>query len=98
MLVKEDGQNMTKGICCNVNPIECVEDKYLGKNHVGVLIMKPIEGMMDMGVMFSLRIWPLSRVFHNGCTIAHHLLVSAHKLRAKSKVMEKWRKEGKNGL
>ena len=28
-------------------------------------------------------------------TLAHHLLVSTHRLHAKSKLLEKWRKEGK---
>lgn len=39
------------------------------KNHVGVFLLKPIEGMMDMGVKISLRVWPLSRVLYNGCTL-----------------------------
>lgn len=29
MLVNEDGHNKAKGICCNVNPIDYVEDKCL---------------------------------------------------------------------
>ena len=95
MLVNEDGQNMAKGICRNVNPIDCVEDKCLGNDHVGVLIMEPIEGMLDMGAMFALRAWPISRVFHGGCTLAHHLLVSTHRLRAKTKLLEKRRRDGK---
>lgn len=95
MLVNEYGQNMAKGICRNVNPIDCVKDKCLGLDHVGVLIMEPIEGMMDMGAMFALRAWPLCRVFHGGCTLAHHLLVSAHRLRAKTKLLERRRKDGK---
>lgn len=66
MLVNEYGDNMAKNICRNVNPIDCVKDKCLRIDHVGVLIMEPIEGMMDMGAMFTLRAWPLSRVFHGG--------------------------------
>jgi hypothetical protein len=86
MLVNERG---------HVNPIDCVEDKCLGPDHVGVLIMEPIDGMMDMGAMFSLRAWPISRVFHDGCTLAHHILVSGHRLRAQTKMLEKRRKDGK---
>lgn len=95
MLVDEDGHNMAKGICHNVNPIDCVEDKCLGTDHVGVLIMEPIEGMMDIGAMFALKAWPTDRVFHSGCTLQHHLLVSKHRLRAKTKLLEKRRKDGK---
>jgi hypothetical protein len=57
--------------------------------------MEPIDGMMDMGVMFALRAWPLSHVFHSGCTFAHYCLVSAHKLRAKTKLLEKQMKDEK---
>ena len=95
MLVNEDGHNMAKGICRNVNPIDCVEDKCLGIDHVGVLIMEPIEGMMDVGAMFALKAWPTHLVFHAGCTLQHHLRVSKHRLRAKTKLLEKRRKDGK---
>ena len=95
MLVNATGQNVGKRICRNVDPMDCVEDKYLGVNNVGVLIMEPLEGMMDMGWMFSLRMWPVTRVFHQRYTLAHHLLVSTRRLRVQSTVLERIRKEGK---
>ena len=49
-----------------MNPIDYVEDKCHGRNHVGISITELIEEMMDMGAMFSLRVWPQSHVFHNG--------------------------------
>ena len=54
MLVNATAQNVAKGICRNVDPMDCVEDKCLGVDNVGVLIMEPLEGMMDMRWMFSL--------------------------------------------
>ena len=95
MLVNVDGQNVAKGICRNVDPYDCVEDKCLGLDHVGVLVMEPIEGMMDMGSMFSLRMWPISCVFYERFTLAHHLLVSAHRLRAQINLQERRRNEGR---
>ena len=95
MLVNAGGENVAKGICRNVLPSDCVDDKCLGLDHVGVLVMEPIEGMMDMGSMFSLRMWPISCVFCQGYTLAHHLLVSAHRLRAQMRLLEKRRKEGR---
>ena len=95
MLVNAHGENVAKGICRNVNPMDCVEDKCLGPDHVGILIMEPIEGMMDMGSMYSLRMWPISGVFHQRYTLAHHLHVGAWRLRAQTKLLEKRRNEGK---
>ena len=84
MLVNEYKDNIAKDIFRNMNPIKCVEDECLRIDHVGVLIIKitmePIEGTMDMGVMFALRVWPLSHFFHGECTFAHYCLLSAHKL------------------
>ena len=95
MLVNVDGENVAKGICQIVNPMDCVEDKCLGVDHVGVLIMEPLEGMMDMGSMFSLRQWPITCDFHQRYTLAQHLFLNTYKLRAQTKLMEKQRKEGK---
>ena len=95
MLVNADGRNVAKGICRNVNPSDCVEDKCLGLDYVGVLVMEPIEGMMDMGSMFSLRLWPITCVFYQRYTLAHHLLVSAQRLRAQIKLLERRKKEGR---
>ena len=95
MLVNASGQNVAKGICRNVDPMDCVEDKCLGVDNVGVLIMEPLEGMMDMGWMFSLRTWPISCVFHQRYTLAHHLLVSTRRLRVQTTVLERRRKEGR---
>jgi hypothetical protein len=89
------GQNVAKGICCNLNPMDCVEDKCLGIDNVGVLIMEPLEGMMDMGWMFSLRMWPLDRVYQQRYTLAHHLLVSIRRLRVQNTLQDKRKKEGK---
>ena len=95
MLVNATGQNVAKGICSNVNPIDCVEDKCLGVDNVGVLIMEPLEGMMDMGWMFSLRMWPVDRVFHQRYTLAQHLLVSTRRQRVQNTSQERRKKEGK---
>jgi hypothetical protein len=95
VLVGADGQNVAKGICRNINPMDCMEDKPLGLDHVGVLIMEPLEGMMDMGAMFSLKMWPITCVFHQRHTLAHHLLVSSYRLRAQTTLLERRRKEGK---
>ena len=95
MLVNAHGENVAKGICRNVDPMDCVEDKCLGVDHVGVLIMEPIEGMMDMDLIFSLRMWPISAVFHQRYTLAYHLLVSAHRSRSQTQLLEKRRNEGK---
>jgi len=95
MLVNDTGQNVAKGICCNVNPMDCVEDKCLGIDNVGVIIMEPLEGMMDIGRVFSLRMWPLDRVFYQRYTLAHHLLVSTHRLRVQNSSTERRKKEGK---
>ena len=95
MLVNATGQNVAKGICSNVNPIDCVEDKCLGVDNVGVLIMEPLEGMMDMGWMFSLRMWPVDRVFHQRYTLAQHLLVSTRRQRVQNTSLERRKKEGK---
>jgi hypothetical protein len=95
MLVNVTGQNVAKRICCNVNPMDCVEDKCLGIDNVGVLIMEPLEGMMDVGWMFSLRMRPLDRVFQQRYTLAHHLLVSTRRLRTQNTSQERRRKEGK---
>ena len=95
LLVDEYGENVAKGICRNVNPMDCVQDKCLGVDNVGVLIMEPIEGMMDMGSMFALKMWPISRVFHARFTLAYHLLVSTYRLRAQTRLIEKRRNEGK---
>lgn len=95
MLVNAHGENVAKGVCRNVDPMDCVEDKCLGPDHVGVLIMEPVEGMMDPGSMFSLRMWPISGVFHQRYTLAYHLLVGAHRSRAQTKLLEKRRNEGK---
>ena len=89
MLVNAYGQNVAKRICRNVDPMDCVEDKCLGVDNVGVLIMEPLEGMMDMGWMFSLRTWPISYVFHQRYTLAHHLLVSTRRLRVQTTVLER---------
>jgi hypothetical protein len=98
MLVNDIGQNVAKGICCNVNPMDCVEDNYLGLDNVGVLIMEPLEGMMDMGWVFSLRMWPLHRVFHQRHTLAHHLLVSTRRLRVQNSLIERRKKEGRGHM
>jgi hypothetical protein len=95
LLVDAYGENVAKIIFRNVNPMDCVEDKCLGGNHVGILIMKPLEEMMEMGSMFSLRMWPISRVFHARYTLEYHLLVSTYKMRAQTKLIEKRRNEGK---
>ena len=95
MLVNASGENVAKRICRNVDPMDCVEDKCIGANNVGVLIMEPLEGMMDMGWMFSLRPWPITCVFHHRYTLAHLLLVSKRRLRVQSTVLERRRKEGK---
>jgi hypothetical protein len=95
MLVIDTGQNVAKGICCNVNPMDCVEDNCLGIDNIGVLIMEPLEGMMDMGWVFSLRMWPLHRVFHQRHTLAQHLLVSTRRLRVENSLLERRKKEGK---
>jgi hypothetical protein len=86
---------VAKGICCNINPMDCVEDKCLGINNVGVIIMEPLEGMMDMGRVFSLRMWPLDRVFSQRYTLAHHLLVSTRRLRVQNSALERRKKKGK---
>ena len=75
--------------------MDCVEDKCLGVDNVGVLIMEPLEGMMDMGWMFSLRMWPVDRVFYQRHTLAHHLLVSTRRLRVQNMSLERRRKEEK---
>ena len=95
MLVNANGQNVAKAICRNINPMDCVEDKCLGVDNVGVLIMEPLEGMMDMGSMFSLRVWPITCVFHQRYTLAHHLLVSTRRLRAQTTLLERRKREGK---
>lgn len=95
MLVNADGENVAKGICRNVNPADCVEDMCLGLDYIGVLVMEPIEGMMDMGSMFSLRRWAISCVFYQRYTLAQHLLVSARRLREQIKLLEIQRKEGR---
>jgi hypothetical protein len=95
MLVNATGQNVAKGICRNVNPMDCVEDKCLGEDNVGVLIMEPLQGMMDLGCVFSLRMWPLTCVYHQRYTLAHHLLVSTRRLRVQTTVLERRKKEGK---
>ena len=95
MLVNGSGENVAKGICRNVDPMDCVEDKCIGADNVGVLIMEPLEGMMDMGWMFSLRSWPITCVYHERYTLAHHLLVSKRRLRVQSTVLERRREEGK---
>jgi hypothetical protein len=84
-----------KRICRNVNPMDCVEDKCLGEDNVGVLVMEPLQGMMDMGWVFSLRMWPLTCVYHQRYTLAHHLLVSTRRLRVQTTVLERRKKEGK---
>ena len=81
MLVNATGQYVAKRICGNVNPMDCMEDKCLGVDNVGVFIMEPLEGMMDMGWIFSLRMWPVDRVFHQRYTLVHHLLVSTRRQR-----------------
>jgi hypothetical protein len=55
MLVNATGQNVAKWICRNVNPMDCVEDKCLREDNVGVFIMEPLEGMIDMRWVFSLQ-------------------------------------------
>ena len=95
MLVNASGQNVAKRICRNVDPTDCVEDKCIGADNVGVLIMEPLEGMMDMGWMFSLRTWPVTCVFHQRYTLAHHLLVSNRRQHVQTTVLERRRKEGK---
>jgi hypothetical protein len=95
MLVNTTGQNVANFFCCNVNPMDCVEDKCLGIDNVGVLIMEPLEGMIDMEWVASLRIWPLNRVFHKRCTLAHHLLVSIRRLRVQNTSLERRKKERK---
>ena len=95
MLENATGQNVAKKICRNVDPMDCVEDKCLGVDNVGVLIMEPFEGMMDTGLMFSLRTWPISCVFQQRYTFAHHILVSSRRLRVQTTVLERLRKEGK---
>ena len=95
VLVNATGQNVAKGICRNVDPMDCVEDKCLGADNVGVLIMEPLEGMMDMGWMFSLRSWPVTCVFLERYTLAHHLVVSTRRLCVQTTVLERRRREGK---
>lgn len=84
MRINENGQNLTKNICHNINPMDCMEDKCLGVDHVGVFIMEPWEKMLDMGSTFSLRLWPITCVFHQRYILAHRLLVSTNRLRAQS--------------
>ena len=58
-----------------------MEDKYHGANNVGVFIMELIEGMMDLGSIVSLRMWPISGV-HLKYALTYHLLVGAQRSRA----------------
>ena len=96
LLVNDDGNEMAKGICRNWNPVDCVDDKPLGESDIGVLIMEPAEGMMDMGAMFSLRRWPISRAYHDGFSLLQHQQVSTFRLRDHTRLLAKRRIEGKN--
>ena len=43
--------------------------------------MEPIEKMMDLGSIVSLRMWPISGVFHLKYALTYHLLVGAQRSR-----------------
>lgn len=74
LLVNEYGVEVGGGICRNSNPIDCIDKHALGDDDIEVLIMDPVEGMMDVHAIFSLRRLPTSRAFHDGYNLFQHQL------------------------
>lgn len=57
--------------------------------------MAPVDGMMAMDAIFSLRRWPISRAYHDGCTLLQHQRVSTLRMRDNTRLLAQRLKDGK---
>ena len=73
VLHNDNGVAVAEGICRNTNPQDCVDEKHLGPDDVGVVILESlVHSEVDPTHRFSLRRWPLRNVTIDGVSLLDH--------------------------
>ena len=73
VLHNDSGVAVAEGICRNTHPEDCVDEKHLGPDDVGVVILESlVHSEVDPTHRFSLRRWPLRNVTIDGVSLLDH--------------------------
>lgn len=98
LLVNEHENKVGGGIYRNSNPIDSIDEHALGEDDIGAPIINHVEGTMDVSAIFSLRRWPISRVFNGAYSLLQHHSISAIRLQAQQQKEGKWEFDMTMGL
>ena len=74
-LFDDEGHALCDGLVCNINPLDCVDNRTLGAEGVGDLILNSSDNVISRDWENTLHHWPLSLTKFEGHTLAKILLV-----------------------
>jgi hypothetical protein len=73
LLLNESGVVVAKGICRNTHPQDCIDEKPLDTEDIGIVILESlIHSEVDPTHRFYLRRWPLKNVTIDGVSLREH--------------------------
>ena len=75
VLFDDEGHALCDGLVCNTNPLDCVDNRILGAEDVGVIILNPTDNIISLDCENIPHRWPLSLTKFEGHTLAGILLV-----------------------